>query len=398
MHVRFLGISTVNDGSPTLYATDRNTYLVQGWKVEGRGRTHVEIPYPLLSFLEPGTCFSTRLEDTGREPSCSSEYRSTIRRYSRRSRSPTTSSASRCRWASSFGPTIPMSSAPVAPVSGIQRLSSVGVGDVQQARVTLGARLRELRKAANLTGRDLAGQAGWHPSKVTRLEQGSKMATEHEIRVWCELTDAPAQVPLLIASARNIDAEYQSWRRQTSRRLQQSTGKLEASAALIRGYDHEFVPGLLQTPAYARAILTMGIKFIGSAEHVEEALAERITRQRAVADGSAVTHFVLAEQALYTTVGDDEVMAQQLAALAELTENDGSATLGILPRRAKRPSRTVDFTIFDSSVVRIETTTASLSVTEPDELADYEGMFHELMDRSVVGAEARNLIDEATVS
>ena len=66
MHVRFLGVSTVNDGSPTLYATDRNTYLVQGWKVEGRGRTHVEIPYPLLSFLEPGTCFSTRLEDTGK--------------------------------------------------------------------------------------------------------------------------------------------------------------------------------------------------------------------------------------------------------------------------------------------------------------------------------------------
>ncbi|MFE1595073.1 helix-turn-helix domain-containing protein [Nocardia sp. NPDC058705] len=269
------------------------------------------------------------------------------------------------------------------------------MGDVEQARVTLGARLRELRKAANLTGRDLASRAGWHPSKVTRLEQGSKMATENEIRVWCALTDAPAQVPVLIASARNIDAEYQSWRRQTSRKLQQSTGELEANAELIRGYDHQLVPGLLQTPAYARAILTTGIEFIGGSENVDEALAERIKRQQAVRELARASHFILAEQALYTTVGDDQVMAEQLNALADLTDTDGPVTLGVVPRNVKALGRTVDFTIYDSSVVRIETTTASISVTDPDELAFYEKMFRLLVNESVVGEDARARINAA---
>lgn len=261
--------------------------------------------------------------------------------------------------------------------------------------MTLGARLRELRKEANLTGRDLASAADWHASKVTRLEQGSKMPTENEIRVWCALTDAPAQVPLLIASARNIDAEYQSWRRQTSRRLQQSTGELEASSELIRGYDHELVPGLLQTPAYARAILATGIEFIGSPEKLDEALAERLNRQQTVRELARACHFILAEQALYTTVGDDEVMAEQLTALANLTETDGLVTLGIVPRRVKACGRTVDFTIYDSSVVRIETTTASVSVTDPDELGHYEKMFRLLANQSMVGVAARTLIGGA---
>lgn len=64
MHLRFLGKSTHQGGSPTLYATDHSTYVVQGWKVPGHD-DHVEIPYPLLAYLEEGTCFGTLLHDTG---------------------------------------------------------------------------------------------------------------------------------------------------------------------------------------------------------------------------------------------------------------------------------------------------------------------------------------------
>ncbi|MFD3511001.1 hypothetical protein [Nocardia sp. NPDC058666] len=63
--LRFLGRDTRNGGSPTLYATDRDSYIVQGWKVEGRGDRVVEIPHSLLAHLEHGTCFSVEFEDTG---------------------------------------------------------------------------------------------------------------------------------------------------------------------------------------------------------------------------------------------------------------------------------------------------------------------------------------------
>ncbi|WP_433727798.1 hypothetical protein ACQP0C_37160 [Nocardia sp. CA-129566] len=63
MLLRFLGKNTNHGGSPTLWATDHG-YAVQGWKVDGHPN-QVEIPHPLLGFLEPGTCLGSLLHDTG---------------------------------------------------------------------------------------------------------------------------------------------------------------------------------------------------------------------------------------------------------------------------------------------------------------------------------------------
>lgn len=64
MRLKFLGKSTTGTQSPTLYASDHNTYVVQGWRVPGRPG-QIEIPHPLLAFLEPGTCLGTVLHDSG---------------------------------------------------------------------------------------------------------------------------------------------------------------------------------------------------------------------------------------------------------------------------------------------------------------------------------------------
>jgi hypothetical protein len=55
----------VNGGSPTLFATDRDTYVVQGWRVPNQDLS-VEIPSRPLAFLEEGTRLAVTLEDTGR--------------------------------------------------------------------------------------------------------------------------------------------------------------------------------------------------------------------------------------------------------------------------------------------------------------------------------------------
>jgi hypothetical protein len=64
MRLTFLGKETQGGGSPTLYATDRDTYVVQGWKVDGQA-TQVEIPHRLLGHAEIGKCLGTPLNDTG---------------------------------------------------------------------------------------------------------------------------------------------------------------------------------------------------------------------------------------------------------------------------------------------------------------------------------------------
>ncbi|RDI64917.1 hypothetical protein [Nocardia pseudobrasiliensis] len=63
MRLEFLGKNTNEGQSPTLYASDRQTYVVQGWKTDRDGQ--IEIPHRLLEFLEPGTCLGTILHDSG---------------------------------------------------------------------------------------------------------------------------------------------------------------------------------------------------------------------------------------------------------------------------------------------------------------------------------------------
>jgi hypothetical protein len=66
MRLTFLGKSTQGGGSPTLYRTDRDTYVVQGWCVAGESPTVVEIPESLLRYLEPGAGLAASLRSTGR--------------------------------------------------------------------------------------------------------------------------------------------------------------------------------------------------------------------------------------------------------------------------------------------------------------------------------------------
>ncbi|WP_405137015.1 hypothetical protein [Nocardia sp. NBC_01388] len=65
MLLRLLGTDTRNNGSPTLFASDRDTYVVLGWEVLERDSRHIEIPHRLLTYLEQGTCLGTLLRDTG---------------------------------------------------------------------------------------------------------------------------------------------------------------------------------------------------------------------------------------------------------------------------------------------------------------------------------------------
>src|ERR1700733_9707423 len=65
MRLTFLGKEPQGGGSPTLFETDRNTYVVQGWRVEGQDGS-VEIPHRLLRHAQPGTYVGALMADTGR--------------------------------------------------------------------------------------------------------------------------------------------------------------------------------------------------------------------------------------------------------------------------------------------------------------------------------------------
>src|SRR5690606_27726366 len=86
--------------------------------------------------------------------------------------------------------------------------------DYQTARTSLGARLREIRMEAGLSGRALAQALGWHPSKVSKLELGRQTASVADLKAWAAACDVPETAAELLAMRRTLETHYASWRRQ----------------------------------------------------------------------------------------------------------------------------------------------------------------------------------------
>jgi transcriptional regulator with XRE-family HTH domain len=101
---------------------------------------------------------------------------------------------------------------------------------VAQARKDLGARLRQLRKSAGLTGQALADATGQHFTRVSRIENGVQPPTERNIRDWCTVCGCPDQIPDLLAAAQSVETAYLEWARQ-SRAGMKHLGDLSADVA-----------------------------------------------------------------------------------------------------------------------------------------------------------------------
>ncbi|WP_405162479.1 helix-turn-helix domain-containing protein [Nocardia sp. NBC_01499] len=268
---------------------------------------------------------------------------------------------------------------------------------VHDAAEALGARLRELRHGAGLTGRRLAELAGWHESKVSKIEHGTTKPSDTDIRAYCAHTGANDQLPDLLATRHNIDAAYLEWRRVLdtgTKRRQQKAVKLEAEAKDIRAYNPQIIPGLLQTAEYAEAKLRSVIEFHRIPDDLSDGVAKRMERQRILYNRDHRFHFLIAEQALYTTVGGNDVMARQLERLTSIMTTP-RVTLGIIPAKAEAVVVSTNFVMLDNRLVLVEGTAAELTITQPREIAVYGRAFDTLARQSATGNAARALISTA---
>lgn len=266
---------------------------------------------------------------------------------------------------------------------------------VQQARQELATRLREIRLDAGLTGRALAAAAGWHEAKTSRIESARQVPSDADIVTWCHVCDADDHAADLIAASRAADSMYTEWRRlhRTGiRRAQESRIPLYERTALFRVYCSGVIPGLLQTPGYARALLAGITAFRGIPDDVDAAVDARMSRNRILRGGRRFV-ILVEESVLRYQIGDSEVMAGQLGHLLSVMALP-AVTLGVVPFTAKaRPMWTVEgFTVFDDARVHIELLSAQVTVTVPGEIVLYLSAFSALAEMAVYGAPARALI------
>lgn len=191
-------------------------------------------------------------------------------------------------------------------------------------RILLGNQLRKLRESRSITREDAGYEIRSSGSKISRIELGRVSFKERDVADLLTLygvTD-PQERAVLLALARQANAP--GWWHHYGDVLPawfQSYLGLEAASALIRTYEIQFVPGLLQTREYARAVILLGHAG-ASPEEIERRVELRNNRQQQVLDRVNPPHLwaVIDEAVLRRPIGGPDVMRGQLEALIEASK------------------------------------------------------------------------------
>ncbi|MEU2510583.1 helix-turn-helix domain-containing protein [Streptomyces syringium] len=270
--------------------------------------------------------------------------------------------------------------------------------DFQTARIALGARLRELRTEAGLSGKDTAERLGWQRSKVSRLETGKQTPSRDDLKAWAEATGQPDAAAELQGRLQGLETQYRTWRRQLANghRGRQELAVAETSRTrLTRGVEVARIPGLFQTADYARHTFIANAEFRQSPRDTEEAVRARMKRQEALYETGRLFRFLLWEGALHALVVPRPVMAAQLDRLIGLIGLD-TVELGIIPLGAAlRRSPAHGFWIYDDRLVTVETIDAEMWLKDADTIALYERAWDWLSESAVYGHQAHRLIARA---
>ncbi|WP_306370975.1 helix-turn-helix transcriptional regulator [Nocardiopsis sp. CC223A] len=267
--------------------------------------------------------------------------------------------------------------------------------DYQTARASLGVRLRELREEAGLSGRELAARAGWHPSKVSRLERGNQTAAAADLRRWALLCGRQDTTEGLVAQLGALETHYTGWRRRLAagnRARQQNAVDLENRTRTLHIFESVCVPGLLQTPAYARAMIGRAVELYGTPADIEEGVRKRMERRAVLRDRGREVRILLWEPALHTRHAPAQVQAEQLDHLAACIRQ-GLGGIGVIPLgEVLAVSPMHGFWIYDDERVIVETIGAELYLTDDDAVEPYRRTFAELSAAALRGPHALRLI------
>ena len=200
-------------------------------------------------------------------------------------------------------------------------------------RLQLGARLRNLRLAKGVT-RDKAGyEIRASESKISRMELGRVSFKERDVVDLLKLygvDDAGERERLLtLAREANTPGWWHSYGDVLSTWFQNYLD-LEQAAELIRTYEIQFIPGLLQTDAYARAVITLG-HGTATAEEIDRRADLRMARKQMLQrDESPRLWAVLDEAVLRRPIGGKEVLREQIESLLAMCTQP-SVRLQVIP-------------------------------------------------------------------
>ena len=268
-------------------------------------------------------------------------------------------------------------------------------------RIALGAQLRRLREASQITT-DEAGEAirATH-SKISRLERGRSGAKQRDVADLLSLygvTDETEREGLLtLARQANTPGWWQQYNDILPKWFELYVG-LEKSASIIRAYEVQFIHGLLQTQDYARAVILIANAH-APVEEIDRRVSLRMKRQQLLTQPDAPELWaVLDEASLRLPLGGRTVMRAQLEHLLQITDLP-NVTLQVVPfdagphAAAGGPFTILRFPEPDlPDLVYLEQLNSALYLDQPDAVIDYVAVMDQLCVQAETGTASKDVL------
>jgi transcriptional regulator with XRE-family HTH domain len=267
-------------------------------------------------------------------------------------------------------------------------------------RRRLAAELRRLRHEAGLSIEDVTAGLGWQASKLSRIENRQVGISTADLRKLLDvynLEDQASREQLTDMARRATERGW--WQSFSSDVVPAALANLiglETEARTIRSYEPELVPGLLQTEAYARAVMRAWQPGLTAAE-IDRRVEIRLARQDVLRQLGAAPRAscIINEAVLRRPAGGNEVMHEQVEVLAK-ERDPANVTVQVLPfNSGAHPAMTGPFQILafhdpgDLGVVHLESAMTAITLERPEELRRYDEIWGSLQARALSPEDSR---------
>lgn len=266
-------------------------------------------------------------------------------------------------------------------------------------RRRLAAELRRIREERGLTIDQAARQLDWHATKLSRFETGRRAVQPSDVRALLTIYEVgPDEREALLTLARQ--ARQRGWWHAHGQAVPEwfevYVG-LESEASALHLYEAEFIPGLLQTEDYIRAV-HRAAQIRAAEEEIAQRVAVRVARQKLLADDEPPHLWVIInEAAIRRPVGGARIMRAQLERLLQAAELP-YVTLQVLPFSVgAHPAMGGGFHVLrfgsnDQDVVYIEYPTGTIYLEKQAEVERYTLIFDYLRAAALPTEASRKLI------
>ncbi|MGM9380930.1 helix-turn-helix domain-containing protein [Streptomyces antibioticus] len=272
-------------------------------------------------------------------------------------------------------------------------------------KMLVGVQLAGMREDAGLAQEQAARMLGFSPAKLSRIEagKGRRPPTEADVRSLLTLYEADSHEASVLLRLLRQAGEPGWWQRYDKRLMPEWFDRLvglQEAATAIRTFEMQYVPGLLQTPAYARAVVERGLPSAPGRE-VERRVELRTRRTELLHRPDAPQVWaILDESVLLRVLGSRDVMREQLGRLIELARLP-HVTVQIVPldvTHASAPAIPVTYLRFGGAdlpdVVYLEQIRSATFLEDRDETEEYRVALDRLADAALQPRESLALLEE----